>query len=84
VRARAAGSSGQGVQVTVSSGGMTVATATGPVGANIRIAIPDARLWSPDDPFLYDLRVTLTGTSGGDEVGGYFGMRSIGTAVVNG
>jgi hypothetical protein len=38
----------------------------------------------PGDPFLYDLRVTLTGTGGGDEVGGYFGLRSIATAMVNG
>ncbi len=81
---RGAGISGQGVQVTVSSGGTTVATATGMVGATIRIPIPNAHLWSPDDPFLYDLRVTLTGTGGGDAVGGYFGMRSIGKAVVNG
>jgi len=41
----------------------------------------EARLWSPEDPFLYDIRVTL---SGGDVVNGYFGMRSVGTAIVNG
>jgi len=46
--------------------------------------VPNARLWSPDDPFLYDLRVTLTGTGGGDAVGGYFGMRSIGKAMLGG
>jgi hypothetical protein len=79
-----AGIAGQGVQAVVSIGGQTVATATGTVGASIHIAIPNARLWSPDDPFLYDLRVSLTGTGGGDAVGGYFGLRSISKALVNG
>src|SRR5207302_7081776 len=32
------------------------------------------RLWSPDDPFLYGLKVT----SGDDQVRSYFGMRKIG------
>lgn len=65
----------------VSTGGTTVGTATGAVGSHIRIPVPNARLWSPSDPFLYDLRVTL---SGGDVVTGYFGMRSVGKAVVGG
>jgi hypothetical protein len=65
----------------VSSGGATVGTASGAVGSTIRVPVPNARLWSPSDPFLYDLRVTL---SGGDVVTGYFGMRSVGKAVVGG
>jgi hypothetical protein len=65
----------------VSSGGTTVGTASGAVGSTIRVPVPSARLWSPSDPFLYDLRVTL---SGGDVVTGYFGMRSVGKAVVGG
>ncbi|MFC7758532.1 hypothetical protein ACFQY4_11445 [Catellatospora bangladeshensis] len=73
-----------GVQAQVLSGGTVVSTVTGTPGAHLRIPIPSARLWTPDDPFLYDLRVTLTGTNGGDAVGGYFGMRSIGKAMVDG
>ena len=45
------------------------------------------RLWSPDDPFLYDLRVTLRNARrhDGRPVGSYFGMREIGTGQdVNG
>jgi hypothetical protein len=81
---RGAGISGQGVRVVVSSGGHTVASVDGSVGAVIHVPMPNARLWSAEDPFLYDLRATLTGPGGGDEVGGYFGMRSIAMGVVNG
>ena len=41
------------------------------------IKIPNAKLWSPDQPFLYGLRV---GIAGGDEVTSYFGMRKIAVA----
>jgi hypothetical protein len=79
-----AGISGQGVTAQVLSGGTVVGTASGSVGSSFRVPVPNARLWSPDDPFLYDLRVTLTGTGGGDAVGGYFGMRSVGKAMLGG
>lgn len=77
------GTGGQ-ARAEVLSGGSVVGSATGAVGAHIRVPVPGARLWSPDDPFLYDLRVTLTGAGGGDVVTGYFGMRSIGKAMVGG
>jgi hypothetical protein len=73
-----------GVQAQVLSGGAVISTVNGTPGQRLRIPIPNAHLWTPDDPFLYDLRVTLTGTGGGDTVGGYFGMRSIGKAMVDG
>ncbi len=76
--------SGQQARAEVRSGGAVVGTATGAVGSHLRIPVPNARLWSPDDPFLYDLRVTLTGTGGGDTVTGYFGMRSLGKAMIGG
>ncbi|MFN0123236.1 MAG: sulfatase-like hydrolase/transferase, partial [Blastocatellia bacterium] len=42
------------------------------------IRIPTPRLWSPEDPFLYDLKITLRdGDRVTDEVGSYFGMRKI-------
>ena len=45
---------------------------------NLELKIPDARLWSPDTPFLYDLAVTLKkGNQTLDEVNSYFGMRKI-------
>ena len=42
----------------------------------LMLEIPSARLWSPDDPFLYDLKVQLRQEGGTrDEVSSYFGMR---------
>ncbi|WP_455431057.1 PA14 domain-containing protein [Streptomyces anandii] len=71
-----------GVRITATAydGRRKVATATGRTGAPLTLRIPHARLWSPDDPFLYDLRVSV----GGDRVGSYFGMRSVAVRKVNG
>jgi hypothetical protein len=78
---QAANISGQTVTAQVLSGGTVIGTATGSVGATIRVPVPNAHLWTPDDPFLYDLKVSL---SNGDAVGGYFGMRSLGKAMLGG
>lgn len=44
----------------------------------LTLRIPDARLWSPESPFLYDLRIRLfKGDKLLDEVGSYFGLRDI-------
>jgi hypothetical protein len=75
------GTPGQQATARVLTGGTVVGTATGAVGAHLRVPVPNARLWSPDDPFLYDLRVTL---ASGDTVTGYFGMRSVGKAMIGG
>ncbi|RDI26565.1 AbfB domain-containing protein [Lentzea flaviverrucosa] len=75
------GTAGQPVTAEVLSGGQVVGRQTGTTGSSLRVPVPNARLWSPDDPFLYDLRVTL---AGGDAVTGYFGMRSLGKAMVGG
>ena len=42
-------------------------------GEPARIPVPDFRAWSPEDPYLYDLSVTL----GEDRVESYFGMRKM-------
>lgn len=39
------------------------------------IPVPDARLWSPEDPSLYTLLLTLDCNGEKDEVSSYFGMR---------
>ncbi|GAA2565627.1 hypothetical protein GCM10010435_43060 [Winogradskya consettensis] len=78
---QAANASGQAVTAQVLSGGTVVGTATGTVGSSLRVPVPNAHLWTPDDPFLYDVKVTL---ATGDTVGGYFGMRSVGKAVLGG
>lgn len=51
---------------------------TGKADTILCIEIPSPRLWSPDSPFLYKLKLTLLeGDKAVDEVKGYFGMRKI-------
>ncbi|MEU1476616.1 PA14 domain-containing protein [Streptomyces sp. NPDC005760] len=71
-----------GVPVTATAydGKRKVATVRGRTGEPLTLTIQNPRLWSPDDPFLYGLRVTV----GADRVGSYFGMRSIAVEKVNG
>ncbi len=66
------------VVVQVLDGGKAVdgkvfAAAAGKTGEKIQVRIPNAKLWSPDSPFLYDLKVRL----GDDAITSYFGMRRI-------
>ncbi|MEU0430218.1 PA14 domain-containing protein [Streptomyces sp. NPDC006290] len=68
------------VTATAYAGHRKVATAKGRTGRPLVLKINDPHLWSPDDPFLYDLKVTV----GADRVGSYFGMRSIAVEQVNG
>ena len=58
--------------------GSEVARVAGKLDANLILNIPDPRLWWPEDPFLYGLKISLNqGDIKADEVGGYFGMRKI-------
>ncbi|MFI6795753.1 glycoside hydrolase family 2 protein [Streptosporangium canum] len=68
VHAEAAGEA----RVEILAAGVAVARAVVPVGQPVRVPIPDARPWSPEDPFLYDVTVEL----GADRVRSYVGMRS--------
>ncbi|HEY3412565.1 MAG TPA: glycoside hydrolase family 2 TIM barrel-domain containing protein [Armatimonadota bacterium] len=69
---------GDTVRVVAKDGATIVGAVEQPVGSAITIAIPNAHLWSVDDPFLYTLSVGLyRGGSKVDEIGSYFGMRKI-------
>jgi hypothetical protein len=77
------GANGQTVQATALDGSIEVGQASGAVGTELRIPVPNPKLWSPEQPFLYDLKVSLNdGASQVDAVTGYFGMRSIGIARI--
>lgn len=72
-------SDGYKVSVTVRDGTRLVKTVTGAPGTVIEVPVANARLWSPDSPFLYGLELRLSSSAHvlSDRVDGYFGMRKI-------
>lgn len=82
VTPRVSGTKKERAEVIVSEPGRgVVAISSGKPGQAIRLAIPNGHLWTPDDPFLYDLKVRLVTPAGKvvDEVSSYSGLRTIGT-----
>ncbi len=62
--------------IIVKSEGQEVTSISGNANTDLTISIPDQRLWSPDDPFLYDLEITLLEDGSPiDYIESYFGMR---------
>lgn len=68
---------GQRAEVAVFADGAEAAAAAFTPGEPFRLSLPEPRQWSPEDPFLYDVRVLL----GADEVRSYFGLRTFGTGT---
>jgi beta-galactosidase/beta-glucuronidase len=70
------------VEVVASFGGAQVASLTTKPGqTRASIAIPEPRLWTPEEPNLYDIAFTLrAGDEILDRVRSYFGMRKISVA----
>ena len=75
----AATSTGKGeVEVKILEGKRQVATGKGEAGKDINIKIKEPKLWSPDDPFLYDVKITVKdGGKKVDEVASYAAMRKV-------
>lgn len=76
---------GHSVLAEALNGSTLVGSATGGF-TDFSVPVPNARRWSPDDPFLYGLRVTLRDPGGAqaDRTTHYFGMREITTGMVGG
>ena len=74
---------GNVLTVNVLDGDKVVASDTAPVasGSIVSLPIKKAKLWSPESPFLYDVKMILKDAQGNiiDEVTSYFGMRKIHT-----
>jgi len=69
---------------TMSAGGATLPATVlqeiprGARDVHFGVAVPNARLWSPNDPFLYHVAATAAGSGvATDSVDTYFGMREI-------
>ncbi|MCL1932402.1 MAG: beta-galactosidase [Candidatus Azobacteroides sp.] len=68
------------VEVKILSGGSVIASAKAVPCQTLDLNIPDAKLWSPESPFLYDMEINLY--SNGkitDKVKSYCAMRKIST-----
>jgi len=61
------------VKLTIRLQGEAILDAAGMTGDTCRIRIPACRLWTPEDPVLYDITVR----AGEDEVASYFAVRKI-------
>jgi MFS family permease len=63
--------SGGEIKIRVTDGDREIAGAAAQNAVECELAIPDAKLWSPEEPFLYSLELSC----GEDRVKSYFGMR---------
>ncbi len=69
----------------VTDGSVTVQTPEGEIQRNlaegkVRIEIQNPRMWSPEDPYLYNFTVE----SGEDKISSYFALRTLETKTVDG
>ena len=68
------------VEVKVLDQGILKGTGRAAAGEEVLVPIPDAKLWAPESPFLYDLEVSLVRNGAAiDQVKSYAGMRKIST-----
>jgi beta-galactosidase/beta-glucuronidase len=75
---------GDALKITAWDGNTLIAEQTIDGQATATLQMPNARLWSPDHPFLYTLKFSLMhGGKAVDEADSYFAMRKISVAPDN-
>ena len=68
------------IEVKVMDNGKLISTGKAVVGQEVTVAVPNAKLWSPESPFLYDMEVSILHNGvATDKLKSYFGMRKIST-----
>lgn len=68
------------VEVALLDKGKVVATAKGISGKGLRLAVKSPKLWSPESPYLYDMKISLYSEGKKiDEASSYTAMRKIST-----
>ena len=68
------------IEVTVLDKGKVIATAKSISSETVEILVPNAKLWSPESPFLYQTNIKLISNGKKvDEVKSYFAMRKVAT-----
>ena len=72
------------LHVVAYADGKPVGEASGPAGQPLQLAIAQPHVWSPQDPFLYSFKATLTQGDQRDEVTSYAGLRTIAVEKVDG
>ncbi|WP_207532104.1 sugar-binding domain-containing protein [Desertivirga arenae] len=73
------------VAIQIKDKGKVIQTITVQPNTEISVPVKNAKLWSPDSPFLYDLSIALKqGSRNIDAVESYFGMRKISIGEENG
>ena len=78
VRIKTAGSGGARVEAVAVDGDREIGRAQGAVGSDLEIRVPSPKLWSPESPHLYKLRLRVSqGDRNVDEAESYFAMRKI-------
>lgn len=66
------------VEVTLKDNNKVISTVKGVAGQSLNINVPNAKLWSPNSPFLYDLEVALLENGKAvDKVKSYTAMRKV-------
>jgi len=66
------------VEAIALDGEKEVGRGSGQPGKPFKVPVPKPKLWSPDSPYLYDLKLSVTfGGKKVDEATSYFGMRKI-------